>query len=327
MLDLDRLRALNAIAEYGSVSAAADVLGITTSAVSQQIAKLERETASRLLERNGRGVRLTDAAYLLVQHSERILTLIAEAEADLEAQRGTVAGRINVAAFATASRGLMPSVLRDVAQHHPGLRVRLHELDPKYSLPQVLRGEFDLAVVHDWESSPLPTPEGLDREQLLDDPAEIALTESHRLAGREAVGFAELAEEPWIGAPPGDICHAWLCDTLRRGGVEPKVVHYASEYPTQLALAAAGLGVAVLPRLGRARSRRGWSRCPSGRRCTAASMLSGAARTAGGRSSVPWWTRCTQRSIGLRRRRRRVVRRVSPSQRGATDSEGNPRPR
>ncbi|MBB4934166.1 molybdate transport repressor ModE-like protein [Lipingzhangella halophila] len=251
MLDLDRLRALNAIAEYGSVSAAADVLGITTSAVSQQIAKLERETASRLLERNGRGVRLTDAAYLLVQHSERILTLIAEAEADLEAQRGTVAGRINVAAFATASRGLMPSVLRDVAQHHPGLRVRLHELDPKYSLPQVLRGEFDLAVVHDWESSPLPTPEGLDREQLLDDPAEIALTESHRLAGREAVGFAELAEEPWIGAPPGDICHAWLCDTLRRGGVEPKVVHYASEYPTQLALAAAGLGVAVLPRLGR----------------------------------------------------------------------------
>ncbi|WP_046472152.1 LysR family transcriptional regulator [Allosalinactinospora lopnorensis] len=251
MLDLDRLRALNAIAEYGSVSAAADILGITTSAVSQQIAKLERETSARLLERNGRGVRLTDAAYVLVQHSERILALIAEAEADLEAQRGTVAGRISIAAFATAARGLMPGVLCDVAERHPGLSVRLHELDPKFSLPQVMRGEFDLAVVHDWENSPLPTPDGLDREHLLNDPAEIALPIAHPLAEREALAFSELAVENWIGAPPGDICHAWLRDTLRRSGVEPKVAHYALEYPSQLALVAAGLGIALLPRLGR----------------------------------------------------------------------------
>ncbi|GLU49192.1 LysR family transcriptional regulator [Nocardiopsis ansamitocini] len=251
MLDLDRLRALNAVAEYGSVSAAAEILGITTSAVSQQIAKLERETSSRLLERNGRGVRLTDAAQLLVGHAERILSMVAEAEADLEAQRGSVVGTIKIAAFATASRGIMPTMLTGIAHIHPQLTVELHECDPKTALPQVLRGDFDVAVVQDWKNSPLPFPDGLQKLHLLDDPAEVALPAGHSLAGREWLAVTDLAQEKWVGAPPGDICHAWLSHTLRHGGVEPKIAHFSSEYPTQLALVATGLGVAVLPRLGR----------------------------------------------------------------------------
>ncbi|RCV50862.1 LysR family transcriptional regulator [Marinitenerispora sediminis] len=251
MLDLDRLRALNAVAEYGSVSAAADVLGITTSAVSQQIAKLERETASRLLERSGRGVRLTDAAHLLVRHAERILAQVAEAEADLEAQRGSVVGRLSVAAFPTAARGIMPRVLSDVAVRHPQLTTRLFEADPKVALPQVQRGEYDLAIVHDWADSPLPIPDGLEKAPLVDDPAEIVLPEGHPLAGEPSLELAALAEERWISAPPGDICQVWLTQSLRRSGVEPEIVHYSAEYPTQLALVAAGLGIAILPRLGR----------------------------------------------------------------------------
>ncbi|GAB3206847.1 LysR family transcriptional regulator [Marinactinospora endophytica] len=253
MLDLDRLRALTTIAEYGSVSAAADALGITASAVSQQIAKLERETSSCLLERNGRGVRLTDAAWLLVGHAERILRLVTEAEADLEAQRGSVVGQIGIAAPATVSRGLLPRVVRDLATHHPRLTVRLHETVPKTSLPRMLRGEYDLTIVHDWRNSPLPLPEGLERVHLLDDPAEIALPASHPLAGRPSLAFAELATEKWIAAPSGDICHDWLVGMLREAGVEPEIAHYSTEYPTQLELVAAGLGVAVLPRLGRGR--------------------------------------------------------------------------
>ncbi|PSK99604.1 molybdate transport repressor ModE-like protein [Murinocardiopsis flavida] len=251
MLDLDRLRALNAVSEHGSVSAAAETLGITTSAVSQQIAKLERETRSRLLERAGRGVRLTDAAHLLVRHAEQILALVTEAEADLEAQRGCVVGGLSIGAFATVARGLMPSVLRTVAAQHPQLTVQLHECDPKVAVPLVQRGDFDLAVVQDWANSPLPLPEGVQRQHLADDAAEIALPAGHPMAGRAALALRELAAAHWIGAPPGDICHAWLADTLRRAGIEPKVAHYASEYPTQLALVAAGLGAAVLPRLGR----------------------------------------------------------------------------
>ncbi|GAA3729943.1 LysR family transcriptional regulator [Salinactinospora qingdaonensis] len=250
MLDLDRLRALNAIAEYGSVSAAAEILGITTSAVSQQIAKLERETSSQLLERSGRGVRLTDAGQLLVNHADRILTLVAEAEADLEAQRGRVIGHLRVAAFATALRGLLPHVLRDLAERYPQLDVQLFERDPRVALPHVQRGEFDLAMVQGWRNSPLPIPDGLEELHLLDDPAEIVLPAEHPLVGRPWLALAELAEERWIGSPPGDICHTWLVDSLRHGGVEPRVAHYASEYPTQLTLVAAGFGIALLPRLG-----------------------------------------------------------------------------
>lgn len=127
----------------------------------------------------------------------------------------------------------------------------MHESDPKVAVPMVQRGEFDLAVVHDWRNSPLSVPDGLQRQHLLDDPAEVALPTHHPLAGRASLALCDLASDGWIGAPPGDICHAWLADTLRRGGIEPKVVHYSSEYPTQLALVAAGLGAAVLPRLGR----------------------------------------------------------------------------
>src|ERR1700730_14989747 len=108
MLDLERLRVLHAVARFGSVSAAAEALHVTTSAVSQQMAKLERETGQRLLERRGRGVRLTDAAELLVEHADRLLSLAERAQADLEAHRGAVAGRLTFAAFATAARGLAP---------------------------------------------------------------------------------------------------------------------------------------------------------------------------------------------------------------------------
>src|SRR3981189_546625 len=130
MLDLDRLRALSAVATYGSVSAAADVLHVTTSAVSQQVAKLERETGQKLLERNGRGVRLTDAAALLATHAERILAMVEEAEAAREAQRGEVVGELPVAAFPPAARGLLPPALRALARDHPRLRVCMREQDP-----------------------------------------------------------------------------------------------------------------------------------------------------------------------------------------------------
>lgn len=105
MLDLNRLKALHAVAVYGSVGAAAEALMVTPSAISQQLAKLERETGSVLIERNGRGVRLTDAAGLLADHAERILALVETAEADFEALRGEVVGRLSMAAFPTAARG------------------------------------------------------------------------------------------------------------------------------------------------------------------------------------------------------------------------------
>lgn len=251
MLDLDRLRALHAVATHGSVSAAAEVLHVTTSAVSQQLAKLERETGQKLLERNGRGVRLTDAAELLVVHAERILSLVEKAQADLEAHRGAVVGDLSIASFPTAIRGLMPAALGRLRADHPGLRVQLKEYDPFVSIPLIARGDLDLAVVQDWNNEPIPIPEGLIKGTICDDIADVALAADHPLAGREEVELKELAGDAWISSTPGTICHDWLTHTLRSFDSEPRIDHMAYEFATQLALVAAGLGNAILPRLGR----------------------------------------------------------------------------
>ncbi|MEU5876842.1 LysR substrate-binding domain-containing protein [Spirillospora sp. NPDC047279] len=251
MLDLERLRALHSVATYGSVSAAADVLHVTTSAVSQQLAKLERETGQKLLERNGRGVRLTDAAELLVTHADRILSLVERAQADLEAHRGAVVGELAVAAFPTAIRGLMPTALRALRADHPDLRVILNEEDPMQSIPRVVRGDLDMAVVQDWNNEPLPIPEGLLRGTIGYDVADVALPAEHPLAGRDEVELKELAGDPWISSTPGSICCDWLTHTLRSIDAEPRIDHMAYEFATQLALVGAGLGNIILPRLGR----------------------------------------------------------------------------
>ncbi|TNY38904.1 LysR family transcriptional regulator [Thermomonospora catenispora] len=251
MLDLDRLRALHAVATHGSVSAAAEALHVTTSAVSQQLAKLERETAHKLLERNGRGVKLTDVAWLLVAHAERILALVERAEADLEAHRGVVAGEMTVAAFPSAIRGLIPAALAALRTAHPRLRVRVHECDPAESLPLTSRGDIDLAIVQDWNNEPLPVPEGLAKGMICEDVADVALPADHPLADRDVVALTELAGDRWISSTPGSICCDWLVHTLRSFDNEPRIDHMADEFATQLALVAGGLGNAILPRLGR----------------------------------------------------------------------------
>ena len=251
MLDLDRLRALHAIASYGSVSAAADVLHVTTSAVSQQVAKLERETGQKLLERNGRGVRLTDAAELLVGHADRILSLVEVAQADLEAHRGAVVGELALGAFPTAARGLLPPAITRLRSEHPQLRVLLHEYDPLDSISMVARGDLDLAIVQDWNNQPLVIPEGLRKGTICDDIADVALPADHPLAGRESVELKELAGDPWISSTAGTVCAGWLTHTLRGIDTEPRIEHMANEFATQLALVGAGLGASMLPRMGR----------------------------------------------------------------------------
>jgi DNA-binding transcriptional LysR family regulator len=251
MLNLERLRALHAVATHGSLNAAADALNVTPSAVSQQLGKLEEEVGERLLERRGRGIGLTDAATLLSSHAARAFSVLAQAEAELDARRSAVAGRLTVAAFATAARGLATAALQQLGAAHPALEVTLHEMEPGESVPLLARGTVDLVVAQDWANAPLALPEGLHKAPLLDDVADIALPRRHRLAGRTTIALEDLAGEPWITWPSGSICHDWLMHTLRQHGHDPQVRHTALEHATQLALVAAGMGAAVLPRLGR----------------------------------------------------------------------------
>ena len=251
MLDLGRLRALHAVAVHGSVGAEAAALGYTPSAVSQQIAKLERETRTTLLERQGRGVRLTDDAHQLAATAQELLSLVEEAEVRLEERRGLPSGRLAIGCFPSAARGLMPRALAELARRHPTLDARLTEVDPHLSIDLVARGAIDLAVAHDWDIAPLPSPPGVEQAVIGDDLCDVLVPRGHPLAEREAVRREDLADERWIMQPPGTVCHDWLMRTMRAAGCEPLIAHQAEENHTQVALVAAGLGVALVPRLGR----------------------------------------------------------------------------
>ena len=251
MLSFERLRVLHAVSTTGSVSGAARVLHVTTSAISQQMARLERETGQRLAERQGRGIRLTEAGLLLARNAGYLLAQVEPVEADLAGHSGAVTGTLNIAAFATAARGLLPGVLRDLRSRYPDLSVSLSEQEPHEAIPALSRGHLDVAVVQDWAGETPAVPGGLSRLDLIEDPFDAALSADHPLAGRETITLSELAAEDWISWSTGQICHEWLTRTLRADGTEPRIRHTASEHSTQLALVAAGLGTALIPRLGR----------------------------------------------------------------------------
>ncbi|SDO44309.1 LysR family transcriptional regulator [Lentzea jiangxiensis] len=257
MLNLERLRTLHAVSTTGSVRGAAEALHVTTSAVSQQLARLEREVGQRLLEKQGRGIRLTDVGDLLAEHAGRLLRQVELVETDLAHHRGAVAGTLAVAAFATAARGLVPPMLHALRQRHPDLVARLVELEPVESIAQLRHADVDLAVVQDWPEEPLAIPGGLSCAPVLEDVLDVALPDRHPFADRAAVTLEELRDEDWVGWPSDELCHGWLENTLRRSGIGRRVRHTASEHSTQLALVAAGLGVAIIPRLGRGRAPEG----------------------------------------------------------------------
>ena len=263
MLNLDRLRALHAVSAHGSIIAAAETLNVTTSAVSQQLAKLEMETGQTLLERHGRGVRLTDAAAALVTRTHRVLSLLEEAEAELESNDAGVTGQITIAAFATAARGLAPQAVRALRKKYQQLAITFHEQEPHESIPRLVRRDVDLIIINDWENAPIALPDGVTKAPLLDDVADIALPPGHPLAKARTIKLSDLGGEEWIAWPSGSICHDFLMHTLRKEGREPKIAHTAGEYETQLALVAAGLGCCVLPRLGRGAIPKGVTVVPS----------------------------------------------------------------
>ena len=250
-MNLERLRSLHALAVHGSVHEAARSLHVTTSAVSQQITKLEREVNHTLIVRNGRGVRLTDAALLLVERTASVLSMMESAEGDLDELRDSIFGSIVVSGFPTAVRGLCPMLVSHLREQCPQLTVTCREHEPVDSLPLLLHGDIDVVVAQGWFNRPLALPVGLSTEFLFDDVADIAMPSDHRLAGCPIVDLDDLAADDWITWPDNAICNEWLLYTLRSRGHEPRIAHTAGEHATQLAFVAAGLGVAVMPRLGR----------------------------------------------------------------------------
>jgi len=248
MLDVKRMRILKEVADRGSFSAAAEALSYTQSAVSQQIAALEREAGTQLVTRGSRGIRLTEAGEALVRHADAILTRLADAEAELEAIAGLRGGRLRLAAFPTVGATLMPLAIATFRDRHPDVELTVKQLEPEDSLPLLKSGELDIALTI--EPSLTADAEGLESIFLLDDPMFVALPLSHPLANKTRVRLKDLKDEAWIGTT--DTCS---CGTLvrnhciRSGGFDPKITFESDDYLAIQGLVAAGVGVAMIPTL------------------------------------------------------------------------------
>jgi DNA-binding transcriptional LysR family regulator len=252
MLELRRLRLLRELHERGTIAAVADALQYTPSAVSQQLAMLERETGVRLLERAGRGVRLTDPALVLVGHAEELLDRAARAEADLAEAAGTVAGRTRIAAFQSASLRLAIPAIEALERDAPGLRTELVEAEPEDSLPALALGDVDLVLGDEWPHQPWRLPAGLERHELLRDPVHLVLPAGHPVTRRhrDAVPLAELAGDAWTTGHPGLAWEEMTRRTCReRGGFEPDIRHRTNDATISVALVARGIAVTLLPDL------------------------------------------------------------------------------
>ena len=247
MLDVKRMRILKEVADRGSFSAAAEALSYTQSAVSQQIAALEREAGTQLVTRGSRGIRLTEAGEALVRHADAILTRLADAEAELEAIAGLRGGRLRLAAFPTVGATLIPLAVATFRDRHPEVELTVRQLEPEDSLPLLKTGELDIALTI--EPSAHDDTEGLDCTFLLDDPMFAVLPLNHQLANKPRVRLKDLAKDAWISTTDSCSCATLVRNHCIRGGFDPHVTFESDDYLAIQGLVAAGVGVSLIPML------------------------------------------------------------------------------
>ncbi|AXK32577.1 LysR family transcriptional regulator [Streptomyces armeniacus] len=247
MFSVDRLRALVAVAAHGSIARAARALHVTPSGVSQQLAKLERESGHRLLEPDGRSVRLTHAGRVLTEHADRVLGQLTAAETDLADLHEEILGPLRLGGVGSALRTLLPGALADLTREHPRLAPTVCDGEAIDMLPLLLAGDLDLLVIESWSNRPIALPAGVAFETLVREHVRVALAAGHPLAGRDTVDLAELADEMWASCAPGTEPREALVQAVRGRGTEPRIRYTVAEYTTQLALVEAGLTTALVP--------------------------------------------------------------------------------
>jgi DNA-binding transcriptional LysR family regulator len=269
MLDIRRLRMLREFAARGSIARTAEALGYTPSAVSQQLAVLEREAGTPLLDRTARSAGLTAAGRRLAVHAERILAMVEEAESDLSAQAAQPSGRVVVTAFPSAAVAFAPALARSL-RAHPKLSLLLREADPAEGLQLVRSGEVEAAIVDDWTgrlSALVTSPPGhsstdgdsagtdhgqgvLSYYHLVRDPLVLVVARDHPAANPDLpVDLRALRNEPWLAAPSGEPSRQATDRLLAAVGLTPPVPSEFEGLGTVANLVARGLGIAIMPRL------------------------------------------------------------------------------
>jgi DNA-binding transcriptional LysR family regulator len=248
-IDLRRLRVLRELRERGTVGATAEALNLTPSAVSQQITSLSREIGVQLLTPQGRGVRLTPQAVLLLDHAAVVDAQLERARADLAAFKKGLVGRVTIGAFATAITSLVAPALLHLRKKRPRLEVSVREVEAPACFTRLDSGDLDIAIAVDYPNGPHRQDPRYSRRDLLHDPFQIALPSSHDLAARKSTHLTDLSDQPWImGGTPGP-CRDSSLAACTTAGFSPDIRHHTSDWCSAFALVAAGCGVALIPRL------------------------------------------------------------------------------
>jgi DNA-binding transcriptional LysR family regulator len=238
MLDVTRLRALDAFARLGSVTAAAQALHYSQPTVSHHLARLEAETGAQLLQRVGRGVRLTPAGRLLADRAAEIIGRVDAADAELSAHVGLSAGRVRLAGFSSAVGSLIPPAAATLAAAYPGLEISLVDTHPPEALELLRAGRIDVAVIFRYDETE-PEPDGVRLHHLLDDPL--------YLLSRQDAALTDLRDATWIAGCPR--CRSHLLAVCAEAGFEPRIGYTSDDMVVLQALVSAGLGVTTIPGL------------------------------------------------------------------------------
>jgi DNA-binding transcriptional LysR family regulator len=252
MLNLGRLQVLREVVARGSFSAAAEALSYTQSAISQSVSRLEAETGAALVIRDRRGVRPTAAGAALVAHAETIFEQVRVAEADLAAIMGGRAGRLRVASFPSGGASLMPMAVARFRRAHPDVALTLVEDEPEVIAPRLRAGELDLALLFEFPGAHARGRRpgaGLSSKLLLEDPMHLALPAEHPLAERPLLTLGDLRYEQWVQTSADSPCARHVVRSCLAAGYEPDVAFESDDYDTVQGLVAAGVGVALIPRL------------------------------------------------------------------------------
>lgn len=248
MIDVRRLRLLLELSRRGTITAVADALAYTPSAVSQQLAALEREAGVPLLERAGRRVALTPAGDVLAGYAGSVLAVLEEASAAMAATRTALTGPLRIGAFPTAARTILSPALVALGRDHPGLELMVTELDP-VAVPDALRaGTLDVALTFVYDYVPDEHDPALEAEPLLEETIYLA-TASGRHDAAET-GIRDWRDAPWIAGSPDTLCHTMVVRACQACGFTPRIRHHADDFSTVLALVEAGQGVSLIPELG-----------------------------------------------------------------------------
>lgn len=250
MLNPVHLRTLTTVIRSGSFANAARLLGYTSSAVSQQIASLERAVGMQLFERQTHSVHPTSAAMFLAERSRPVLAALGELEDDVTGLSSGQLGRLRLGSFPTASEFLLPTAMAALVESHPGVSIKLDEGEPNELLPLLQDAELDAAVVYRYDLVPHRWPRNITARHLIEEELVLLLPESHRLAGRKNVPWSELDNETWISSQENTSGYRCLTRLAAGVGIVPSVAYRSNDYDVVRSFVGAGLGIALVPALG-----------------------------------------------------------------------------